>query len=241
MSPQNGPLRMYNPLLLYPHIAPATAPKRYNEKLGNMTPSEIIDHLGRQTNPHVFNPYRDYDPAHDRKDAVAIRSSNLLVYLETMRARAPKELWVAESGSHTGTRRSGLPLVPTTAIDDLRDLLGDDRFQHPTLTPNRAGPTAKEVWAAAGQRPRLPLFWNAVMAQPHHPDKPYLNRTARVTTLRAYQPALRTIIELFVPERIVAIGRVAARSLTELNVPHRYVRHPAQGGVREFRAGITGR
>lgn len=188
--------------------------------------------------PDLFNPYTDYDPEHDRPTAAALRRRNLLSYLEAMQACRPNTLWIAESGSHTGTRRSGLPLIPTTEIEALNDRFVVGKFQKPTATPDKAGMTAGYVWGAALKQPQLPLFWNAVMAQPHRPGQPYRNRPVRRAEIKAYGAIIELLVGHFAPSDIVAIGRVAERALTDLGVDCRYVRHPAQGGAAAFREGI---
>ena len=201
-------------------------------------PESIVDALTEIVLPDCFNPYRDLDAVHDRPNAPALRRTNLLSYLHHMQERDPGELWVAESGSYTGTRRSGLPLLPTTEITTLNERFATTGFAIPTQTSDRAGMTAASVWQAARGRPELPLFWNAVMAHPHRAGQPYRNRSVRRAELTAYQPALQALLQLFSPTRIIAIGRVAERTLLDLGIDCRYVRHPAQGGARAFREDI---
>ena len=204
-----------------------------------ITPRTIVEALTAIKLPDCFNPYTDRDPLHDRPNAPVLRRNNLLFYLEHYLEHKPSEIWLAESGSHTGTRRSGLPLVPTTEVEALNARFATSGFTSPTLTSDRTGMTAGYVWEAALTRPRLPLFWNAVMAHPHRPGAPYRNRPTRRTELTAYQPVLGDVLQLFDPVRILAIGRIAARMLEATGSAHYYVRHPAQGGAREFREGVA--
>ena len=197
-----------------------------------------MEALGEIVLPDCFNPYRDLDTLHDRPNAPALRRRNLLIYLKCIQVRAPNELWVAESGSHTGTRRSGLPLVPTTELDDLNARFATTAFTSPTATSDRAGMTAAFVWREALRRTHLPLFWNTVMAHPHRAGQPYRNRPVRRTEVAAYGPALLAILKLFRPTTVIAIGRIAERTLRDLGVDCRYVRHPAQGGATAFREGV---
>ena len=203
------------------------------------TPESIVGALTEIVLPDCFNPYRDLDGLHDRPNAPALRSNNLLTYLRAMLQLNPSELWVAESGSHTGTRRSGLPLIPTTEIGVLNERFATTGFAFPTQTNDRAGMTAASVWQAALKRPKLPLFWNAIMAHPHCVGQPYRNRSVRRAELAAYQPVLDSLLRLFNPTTVIAIGRVAERTFLNLDVNCRYVRHPAQGGARAFREGVA--
>ena len=49
---------------------------------------------------------------------------------------------------------------------------------------------------------------------------------------------LKTLIDMFKPKTVIAIGRKAESALLRLGVGHSYVRHPAQGGQKEFVSGI---
>lgn len=201
--------------------------------------SPLLDQLSVIERPDLFNPYRDYDPEHDRPDGPDLRRRNLLLYLESMYRLRPTTLWLGESGSHTGTRRSGLPLVPTTVVPELNDLFATTGFRVATRTPDQTGMTAGYVWNAALQQPELPLLWNAVMAQPYRPGQPYRNRPVRAAERRIYAPVLRRLLDLFAVRRTVAIGRVAERMLVNLGEQPVYLRHPAQGGAAAFRAGVA--
>jgi hypothetical protein len=46
------------------------------------------------------------------------------------------------------------------------------------------------------------------------------------------------MLELFQPAQVLAIGRVAQRALTEMNVQSCPLRHPSQGGKPEFLRGL---
>ena len=202
------------------------------------TTADLVTELGHIQLPDLFNPYTDHDPLHDLPDAPARRRQNLQLYLEQLLLLRPTTLWLAESGSHTGTRRSGLPLIPTTVVTSLNQHFSVSGFTSPTKTDDQSGMTASYVWTAALVQPQLPLLWNAVMAHPHRPGQPYRNRSVRQTELCAYLPVLLQLIDCFELQAFVAIGRPAERMLREAALPYRYVRHPAQGGAAAFRAGI---
>jgi len=51
-------------------------------------------------------------------------------------------------------------------------------------------------------------------------------------------PVLRAFLELFSCHQVVALGKIAAGQLEELNVNAHCVRHPASGGARLFRRQI---
>jgi uracil-DNA glycosylase len=83
----------------------------------------------------------------------------------------------------------------------------------------------------------LAILWNSVPAHPHRPGAPLTNRAPTRTEIEAGAPLLDAAIALLRPQRIVAVGRTAERSLGDR--AEACVRHPAQGGATQFREGIA--
>ncbi len=50
---------------------------------------------------------------------------------------------------------------------------------------------------------------------------------------------LKVFLDLFPCDEFVALGRIAAEQLKELDVSAHYVRHPASGGAKLFRQHIA--
>lgn len=46
------------------------------------------------------------------------------------------------------------------------------------------------------------------------------------------------MIQIFKIEKLVAMGNKAGESLSQLGIKHVQVRHPAQGGKKDFNKGI---
>ena len=104
-------------------------------------------------------------------------------------------------------------------------------------------PTATIVWSTLFRlslRPDQFVLWNAF---PWHSFDPYRgllsNRTPNKSEPAAGLPVLKAFLELFQFEQVVALGKIAAAQLEELGVGAHYVRHPASGGARLFRAQIA--
>jgi uracil-DNA glycosylase len=50
---------------------------------------------------------------------------------------------------------------------------------------------------------------------------------------------LKAFLDLFSRQQVVALGRIAAAQLKDLETGTHYVRHPASGGARLFRQQIA--
>lgn len=188
----------------------------------------------------VFNPYADYCSLHDQENAAAIRGKNLSCYLDYQFQHKPKQLWLAEAGSYNGLRRTGIPLVPETVLETEGQYYDWIQSCHKATTSRaKAGYTNKIIWQEAIKQEKLPFLWNAIMAQPYLATDPSKNRTPTITELKNYVPIIMQLQEIFQFETIICIGRRAGRILQIVELPHTYVRHPAQGGAKEFKTSIA--
>ena len=195
--------------------------------------------LDAETGPDLVNPYRDASPALDADGAPAIRRDNLRAAVAAVPERLGV-LVVAEAPGPSGCRFSGVPLVSESLLLDP----GFPLDGRPTSLRALHGEPLREYsggiyWRV--MRPRWGRFWtwNAVPHHPHKPGLPLTIRAPRVREVRAAADGLRAVVEALRPERVVALGRVAERSLLALDVPCTYVRHPSQGGARAFEAGMA--
>ena len=84
------------------------------------------------------------------------------------------------------------------------------------------------------------VLWNALQMHPHRPGEPWSNRTPTKAELVHGRAGLKLLIEAFPAARLVAIGKKAAELLEEAGVEvAATVRHPANGGAREFADGMA--
>jgi hypothetical protein len=104
-------------------------------------------------------------------------------------------------------------------------------------------PTATIVWSTLLRLELSPaefVLWNAFPWHSFDPHRGMLsNRTPKKSEQAAGLPVLNAFLELFPCEQVVALGKIAAARLEELNVDARCVRHPASGGARLFRQQIA--
>ena len=84
------------------------------------------------------------------------------------------------------------------------------------------------------------VLWNAFAWHPFKPGEPYSNRAPTRDELEAGRAVLDAVLAPFASARIVAVGKVAERTLRKLGrEPDATVRHPSMGGATEFRAGLA--
>ncbi|EQD51320.1 hypothetical protein B1B_11056, partial [mine drainage metagenome] len=104
--------------------------------------------------------------------------------------------------------------------------------------------SARIVWKALyefGIAERT-VLWNTFAFHPHKPGAPYTNRTPRSDEIEASVEILRAVLGHFEAQgaAVVAVGRVAERTLKRLAIPYRaQVQHPAYGGAPHFREGLA--
>ena len=213
---------------------------------------------GRPSSETVANPYNCYLADIDADaGASEARRNQLRAYLEQRTATA-RFIFIAEAPGYQGARFSGI------AMTSERMLLGGSRTvsephivgranvsrrtSHPNAcryrSERRSGfnePTATIVWKEIMRR-RLAaqiVLWNTFPFHPHHVGSPLANRTPTLTEVHQERDILRSFLGLFVHElQILAIGRVARDHLSAQGTIAEHVRHPANGGAREFRIGI---
>ena len=135
----------------------------------------------------------------------------LAAYLEA-RGEAPI-LLVGEAAGYRGARISGIPFTSE------RQLTGGG--------PGEASATIVHRTLAELGLAEQVLLWNLV---PTHPGTKSSNRRPTRLEIAAGRPFLA---ELARGRHVVPVGRLAHSELGG-----RYVRHPAHGGSREFRAGL---
>ena len=87
----------------------------------------------------------------------------------------------------------------------------------------------------------VPAFWNIFPFHPRKPGIPGGNRRPTVGEAQFGHGILNLVAEIFAPKRILAVGRIAANTLTQFREPllAGYTRHPANGGKAGFVAGMN--
>lgn len=181
------------------------------------------------------NFYRADGPA-----GAAQRRHNLRLALADGVARGPQLLLIGEAPGYLGCRRSGIPFTSVPLL--LGGIAELDQFgtargyaaAEPAERP-RHEITASVVYRELAALRCYAVGWNAAPLHPHQAGNPQSNRTPRAAELAEGLPLLAAFLTLFPAVPVAAMGRLAAQQLQRLNVAHRVLRHPAQGGATLFR------
>ncbi len=207
----------------------------------------------------VFNPWWQVDKQNDIDcNAPAIRRKHLRAYLHRRLGKVQLIL-IGEALGYRGGHFSGIPMTSERILLGEKENAGI-KPEHVFPSPAGAGPkrtskpeqcsdgfsepTATIVWSSLlslGLKPEEFVLWNAFPWHSFNPRRGLLsNRTPKKSERPAGLSVLKTFLDLFPCEKILALGNVAAWQLKELNVECHRVRHPASGGARLFRQGIAG-
>lgn len=177
------------------------------------------------------------DPA--SRAAGTLRRRNLDRYLQHAGPEADTIL-VAEAPGWRGMTNTGVPFTSMRELQDPDGLFAGVSFAVPPEPTAPWEASSRVVHAALRDwHGPLPVLW-AVF--PHHPfaapDR-LTNRTPRPAEVRAGAPVALALAEAVGARRFVAVGRKAQGALAAAGIDAIAVRHPAQGGAREFTQQIA--
>src|SRR6266513_1932233 len=212
---------------------------------------KFVQLLKKSPSGAVFNPWWEVDEQNDiTRNAPAIRRSHLHACLEKRFGKAKLAL-VGEAVGYRGGHFSGIPMtserlllgrsktVQVKCNDFFSDLI-PRRTSKPEICPDGfSEPTATIVWGTLLQRGLKPdefVLWNAFPWHSFDSRRGMLsNRMPNKSERAAGLPVLKAFLELFRCDQVVALGKIAAAQLEELDVNAHCVRHPASGGAKLFR------
>jgi hypothetical protein len=203
----------------------------------------------------VFNPWWEVDEQNDiGQNAPAIRRNQLRAYLQKRVGKADVAI-IGEAVGYRGGHFSGIPMTSERLLLGRskrfhikpRDFFSDAkprRTSKPEKCPDGfSEPTATIVWGTLlrlGTKPEQFVLWNAFPWHSFDSRRGMLsNRMPNRAERAAGLAVLKPFLELFPCDQVVALGKIAAAQLEELNVNAHCVRHPASGGARLFRQQIA--
>jgi hypothetical protein len=216
---------------------------------------EFLRLLKKSPSGAVFNPWWEVDEQNDiGRNAPAIRRHQLRAYLRE-RLRKANVAVIGEAVGYRGGHFSGIPMTSERLLLGRskrfhikpRDFFSDvkpRRTSKPAKCPDGfSEPTATIVWGTLlrlGIKPEQFVLWNAFPWHSFDSRRGMLsNRMPNRAERAAGLPVLKAFLELFSRDQVVALGKIAAAQLEELNVNAHCVRHPASGGAKLFRQQIT--
>ena len=204
-----------------------------------MSPAHYLKALQHLEFDHVFNPYTDRCPVHDREDAPERRSENLQAVLEAAGGGSVDALWIGRDYSYRGGRRTGLAFTDDEHLDEHAGRWGLTA-QRPTRGAVVRERSARVVWSVLSRIGATVFLWNVFPLHPHQPDSPFSNRSHAAMERRAGEYLLEQLVRLLDPAAIIAIGKDAEQAARRLAGPAEVVkvRHPSYGGQTEFLAGM---
>jgi uracil-DNA glycosylase len=193
---------------------------------------------------HVFNPWAERDPldAAGEAEPSGFGPDGRLSRLRAHFAVAPALVLLGEASGYQGCHFSGMPFTNEKLL-----LAGRiPRVRVPARLTTRprpwCEPSATVVWGtlhALGLADRT-VLWNAFAWHPFKPGDPYSNRAPTREELEAGRDVLDGVLDTFARARVVAVGKVAERTLRGLGrEPYATLRHPSMGGANEFRTGLA--
>jgi len=203
----------------------------------------------------VFNPWWQVDEQNDiGRNAPAIRRNQLQSYLGK-RLRKANFAVIGEAVGYRGGHFSGIPMTSERLLlgrskkvrlksNDFFSDINPRRTSKPEKCPDGfSEPTATIVWGTLlrlGLKPAQFVVWNAFPWHSFDSRRGMLsNRMPNKSERAAGLPVLKAFLELFPCDQVVALGKIAAAQLEQLDVNAHCVRHPASGGARLFRHQIA--
>src|SRR5206468_11762508 len=180
----------------------------------------------------------------------AIRRHQLRAYLQKRFGKV-KLAVIGEAVGYRGGHFSGIPMTSERLIlgrskkvrmksNDFFSDINPQRTSKPEKCPDGfSEPTATIVWGTLlrlGLKPDQFVLWNAFSWHSFDLRRGMLsNRMPNKSEQAPGLPMLKAFLELFPCDQVVALGKIAAAQLEELDVNVHCVRHPASGGARLFR------
>lgn len=204
----------------------------------------------------LFNPWYSTDAYDLNALAPGTRRRYLRSYL--LLRRSPVAILVAEALGYQGGRFSGIAMTSERMLMGHHadagplEILGQaapplPRTSNPARTANRTAqwqgftePTATIVWREL-LRLLCPLdfvLWNSVPWHPHRTRAKLSNRTPTTAESAAGAVHVRRLRQIYPNATVIAVGTKAREALTNLQIPARSARHPANGGASDFTADI---
>ena len=209
------------------------------------TLTSFLNDLTVYQSPDSTNPYL---PCTSAKCHAEQRKINVELYLSHFLQRGCPVLLIGEAPGYKGCRVTGIPFTSEYILENnkyFRQHFPQIVCQHKPNQEFGAGKkesSATVVWNTleTAQLMLSPCCWNVFPLHPYNPDKDiWSNRSPTQKEVKKGSEFTLRLIRLLQPDQIIAIGVKAYKQLIQMNVDTKKVRHPANGGGREFQSSLT--
>ena len=167
-----------------------------------------------------------------------IRRKNLEGYFSAMAKLKPSVLLVGEAPGYRGCGRVGMPFSSEKLI--LSHPFFSDRavFNIENKDFPIAEASATIVWKTFDSLQFYPLMWATYPFHPHTAGNLLSNRAPRPEEILLGKDFIEELIKLFKIKHLVAVGRIAEKTLVDMGYEAYPVRHPSHGGATLFAEGL---
>ena len=131
-----------------------------------MNKKDLIEKITSYQGNHVFNPYTDICPVHDKKNAPEIRLTNLTRVLDSAINQGTDSIWIGRDLGYKGGRRTGLALTDEANLYNASKKWGISLNQA-TQGDAYAERTAKNIWNFLRVIEQNIFMWNVFPFHPH--------------------------------------------------------------------------
>lgn len=195
---------------------------------------KFIDDLASQPRtPNVKNPW-DYSRPENE-----IRRKNLLGYFSKMHELMPSVLLVGEAPGYRGCGRVGMPFSSEKLVLNNPFFVDTKLFDIENKDTPIAEASASIVWKTFDSLHFYPLMWSTYPYHPHKPGNFASNRAPKPEEIHRGRQFVLRLIDIYSIKRVVAVGRVAERTLKDLGIEAPSIRHPSHGGATLFAQGLA--
>ncbi len=194
----------------------------------------FVEDLARvPATPDSVNQF-SYD--HDDNE---IRRNNLVAYFSALAETSPTVLLIGEAPGYRGSRRTGVPFSSEKIMLTHPFFTSRKDFKIANTDNPYAESSASIVWKTMDELSFYPFIWAAFPFHPHHAGNDQTNRAPTKEEIALGKEFVMRLMKIFDITDVVAIGRVAEKTLVDLEIPATHVRHPSHGGANLFRAGLA--
>jgi uracil-DNA glycosylase len=173
-----------------------------------------------------------------KSKAARIRTQNLQRYLYRMAELKPTKLLLGEAPGYKGCGKTGIAFSSERILSE-NSFYKNQGFECLNQVEKlETEISATILWNELDQYAIKPLIWNIFPFHPHSHSNKRSNRTPNSQELEIGKKYLKELLNIYAIEKIIALGRKAELMIKDMGYSYAYVRHPANGGKKEFVRGL---